>query len=659
MHLPNQIGDVNDFEADLAHSILGLRAATDVHDEVHQIWAKDENDVENVISQNLAPNNVDLHQQNDYKSHEEEMKTEISNTHHINKDVSAEPTQLKPSQNTWIQLEDNKIVNLNSSDRTPQIESPLTNFPPMQLNFTLRDKTPSPKESHTKIDKSDEEVDGNLEEESKQPDAADAPEIKVKTPTADQTLEESNKEQCCRVCLESEQNDEIGKLIIPCRCAGSMKWIHDECLKTWIVSRGKNIQNASCELCNMAFDMQFKYKAKFFPKIACKEGKKSFITCICLSIVFFGLLVVIIYIASNWNSQFGQSNASSPQENSFSFKLAIIVACSIISTLLAALVVIAARDAFWINEVKEWVFFSPDLSKARQSPHEEPGSEIFDDVSNQDPPENSRTAAEFTTTQIDPTTTQPIVTEMNREEAVMNRSTLDADMTNALNDTSQLKDLNCSRTSEAIPFNSNILFTTMIQNMAEEAEIEKQQPAMGRFLKKNYSTNTISNNAQEFHGVGEEVANEPKKMQSSKSALGILSQAEEIYKIKKVGSKMSTSQKGLSRNVSSNDFKLRGNEEMKNSHKSLIKDIPKEFLSNSRQNSQKVIEVIVGGDKTETLCRGKSDNNLLPKGRVFTLSAPMMNKNASHKIITVNQMNTLNKTSSSSSKLEVNQTKNL
>lgn len=36
----------------------------------------------------------------------------------------------------------------------------------------------------------------------------------------------------CKICLLDE-NDETNPLINPCKCSGSMKYIHMECLKHW------------------------------------------------------------------------------------------------------------------------------------------------------------------------------------------------------------------------------------------------------------------------------------------------------------------------------------------------------------------------------------------------------------------------------------------
>lgn len=52
----------------------------------------------------------------------------------------------------------------------------------------------------------------------------------------------SLSEPCCRVC-QCNSNEE--RLINPCFCSGSVKWIHESCLIQWMKSSLKD----SCELC--------------------------------------------------------------------------------------------------------------------------------------------------------------------------------------------------------------------------------------------------------------------------------------------------------------------------------------------------------------------------------------------------------------------------
>ena len=39
----------------------------------------------------------------------------------------------------------------------------------------------------------------------------------------------------CRICLGDENEEETNPLISPCRCAGSMQYIHLNCLKKWFL----------------------------------------------------------------------------------------------------------------------------------------------------------------------------------------------------------------------------------------------------------------------------------------------------------------------------------------------------------------------------------------------------------------------------------------
>ena len=72
--------------------------------------------------------------------------------------------------------------------------------------------------------------------------------------------------KCCRICLEDEEDVENGNpFITPCKCTGSMKFIHLKCLREWTDSK-KQFQadvgissyyweNLNCELCKAGLDL--------------------------------------------------------------------------------------------------------------------------------------------------------------------------------------------------------------------------------------------------------------------------------------------------------------------------------------------------------------------------------------------------------------------
>jgi hypothetical protein len=67
----------------------------------------------------------------------------------------------------------------------------------------------------------------------------------------------SSNSPFCKICYEKEETSE-NKLIDPCICQGSMRYVHQDCLKTWIFNQEKvNPENAKCEICKTAYLMRF------------------------------------------------------------------------------------------------------------------------------------------------------------------------------------------------------------------------------------------------------------------------------------------------------------------------------------------------------------------------------------------------------------------
>ena len=75
-------------------------------------------------------------------------------------------------------------------------------------------------------------------------------------------LQVSNEAIICRICLCDDQEKQ-NPLISPCKCAGTMGFIHVLCLKEWIVNRRSTRESPcvktyywrslDCELCKGIF----------------------------------------------------------------------------------------------------------------------------------------------------------------------------------------------------------------------------------------------------------------------------------------------------------------------------------------------------------------------------------------------------------------------
>ncbi|TNV74236.1 hypothetical protein FGO68_gene11599 [Halteria grandinella] len=73
----------------------------------------------------------------------------------------------------------------------------------------------------------------------------------------------SSNQQVCRICLSEEEDAKLNPLFSPCKCSGTMKYIHLQCLQEWLNSRMITKETVStktfywkdlnCELCKTAF----------------------------------------------------------------------------------------------------------------------------------------------------------------------------------------------------------------------------------------------------------------------------------------------------------------------------------------------------------------------------------------------------------------------
>jgi hypothetical protein len=70
-------------------------------------------------------------------------------------------------------------------------------------------------------------------------------------------------------------------------CEGSVKYIHQNCLKTWITKQNIYIDEANCELCTTKYNVEFE---------TFKECKKDKFYSLLMKIFMFNLVIVCILI---------------------------------------------------------------------------------------------------------------------------------------------------------------------------------------------------------------------------------------------------------------------------------------------------------------------------------------------------------------------------
>ena len=140
-----------------------------------------------------------------------------------------------------------------------------------------KDKNKNPK---TKNKKKKKKKDKNLIDELKEKENN----INIKPKPENNHLntnesKKSEKQKICRICYMGEMESNTNPLIKPCRCSGSMKYIHFKCLLHWLKTKIEvdksefienkfcsiySTENVQCELCKEYLPHYIKHNNKLF-----------------------------------------------------------------------------------------------------------------------------------------------------------------------------------------------------------------------------------------------------------------------------------------------------------------------------------------------------------------------------------------------------------
>ncbi len=80
----------------------------------------------------------------------------------------------------------------------------------------------------------------------------------------DDANDQSNQ-AICRICLDSSSSDasggeSLGRLLSPCRCKGTMKYVHATCLDQWRAASARSSSAVACDQCGAPYRFR---KSKF------------------------------------------------------------------------------------------------------------------------------------------------------------------------------------------------------------------------------------------------------------------------------------------------------------------------------------------------------------------------------------------------------------
>jgi hypothetical protein len=182
-------------------------------------------------------------------------------------------------------------------------------------------------------------------------------------------LSQNQEDNICKICFE--QGSRSNKLITPCRCDGSVRYVHEECLKLWLLaSKDQEISQASCELCTTPYLMELKvtWKCSSENILADRLMQLCFLP---LLLMVFSVLILILGVLID--QYFDDENQDPEQKNC---TLVIIVTC--LCTLFVVVYLIASifKETCCIHSLSYWQIKSQTFLGSPRSACEKPTPEV-------------------------------------------------------------------------------------------------------------------------------------------------------------------------------------------------------------------------------------------------------------------------------------------
>ena len=170
------------------------------------------------------------------------------------------------------------------------------------------------------------------------------------------------EESICRICMEPASKDK--ELISPCKCSGSVRFIHEDCLKTWLISQEGDIDEGKCELCKTEFLMEFKIGKQCSPSESLKNGWSPILYIPILSAVMM-MLFLIIYLLAEKYIDIDENGKEK------GYVIALMITCGISGGVLFLLIVNTLREICFVARLEEWRIFSQNFQDESNESKEE------------------------------------------------------------------------------------------------------------------------------------------------------------------------------------------------------------------------------------------------------------------------------------------------
>jgi len=149
----------------------------------------------------------------------------------------------------------------------------------------------------------------------------------------------------CKICFDGLK-DPSDSLISPCLCQGSVKYIHEECLKTWLAGKEQNLDESTCEICKSKYKMEFGLEKEFSCGNCLQHSFSHFTYPAALILFFAGLVLLVVSI----KQKVVQGNSTT--NDIFDGVIAIIVVLAVF--VVGYLIINSVKQTCFVEVVKNW-----------------------------------------------------------------------------------------------------------------------------------------------------------------------------------------------------------------------------------------------------------------------------------------------------------------
>ena len=182
--------------------------------------------------------------------------------------------------------------------------------------------------------------------------------MKGRTQTADekkppsQVLASLSQLPICRICMEAVPDLDC---IVPCNCQGSLKYVHEPCLKIWLIRQHPQLEGARCELCTEDFTIVRSSSNYCTLQRAFRERMPQCVLLLILIISQSCLAVLTVLIIDDL-----LKNSGTVQDRRNDVTLVIVAVLATI--ILSALIIHTAKESCTNPFPHHWTIFSKEKS---------------------------------------------------------------------------------------------------------------------------------------------------------------------------------------------------------------------------------------------------------------------------------------------------------